>query len=80
MTTIKVTGGVHPNDAVPPEQKKHFNQQQLSRRWDISPRTLEKWRSMKIGPSYLRLCGKVCYRLEDIETFEASSLHVIGKK
>jgi hypothetical protein len=51
---------------------RHLNQIQLSRRWSISPRTLERWRWLKAGPAYLKLGGRVLYRLQDIENFEAS--------
>lgn len=51
---------------------RHLNQDQLARRWSLSPRTLERWRSMGTGPAYLRLGGRVAYRLEDVEAFEAA--------
>ncbi|HWA84095.1 MAG TPA: helix-turn-helix domain-containing protein [Fimbriimonadaceae bacterium] len=57
--------------------RRHLNQDQLARRWCLSPRTLERWRSQKSGPSYLRLGGRIVYRLEDIEAFEATGLHAI---
>lgn len=50
---------------------KHLNQIELSRRWSISPRTLERWRWLGQGPRYLKIGGRVVYRLEDIEAFEA---------
>ena len=52
---------------------KHLNQEQLARRWCISPRTLERWRWLKQGPSYLRLGGRIAYRLDDIEAYEDRS-------
>lgn len=48
----------------------HLNQTELSRRWKISPRTLERWRWLRQGPTYLKIGGRVAYRLEDIEAFE----------
>jgi predicted site-specific integrase-resolvase len=54
---------------------RHFNQEQLARRWSVSPRTLERWRSIGRGPAFLRLVGRVAYRLEDIEAFEKAGLH-----
>ena len=56
---------------------KHFNQIELSRRWSLSPRTLERWRWLKQGPHYLKVGGRVVYRLEDIELFESSGLRRI---
>jgi hypothetical protein len=54
-----------------PVTTKHLNQIELSRRWSISPRTLERWRWLGLGPRYLKIVGRVVYRLEDIEAFEA---------
>jgi predicted site-specific integrase-resolvase len=50
---------------------RHLNQIELAQRWRISPRTLERWRWLGQGPQYLKIGGRVVYRLEDIETFEA---------
>jgi len=50
---------------------KHLNQIDLSRRWSVSPRTLERWRWLKQGPAYLKIGGRVVYRLDDVEAFEA---------
>lgn len=51
----------------------HINQVQLARRWSLSPRTLERWRWRDQGPAYLKVGGRVLYRLEDIEAFERAS-------
>ena len=53
---------------------KHLNQRQLADRWDVSEASLERWRSDGIGPIFLKLQGRVLYRLEDIEAFETASL------
>lgn len=52
----------------------HFHQVELARRWKLSPRTLERWRWLGQGPSHLKIGGRVVYRLEDIESFEAASV------
>lgn len=57
---------------------KHLNQEQLARRWNISPRTLERWRWLRQGPPFLRIGGRVVYRLQDIEAYEAAQLHQGG--
>jgi hypothetical protein len=49
---------------------RHLNQVQLSRRWSISPRTLERWRWLHQGPQYLKIGGRVVYRLDDVEAYE----------
>ncbi len=53
---------------------KHLNQIELSRRWSLSPRTLERWRWLGLGPHYLKIGGRVIYTLEEIEAFEAQHL------
>jgi predicted site-specific integrase-resolvase len=53
---------------------KHMNQVELAARWKISPRTLERWRWTGEGPCYLKIGGRVVYRLEDVEAFEQSQL------
>ncbi|MEZ5762827.1 MAG: DNA-binding protein [Xanthobacteraceae bacterium] len=59
---------------------RHFNQIDLSRRWSISPRTLERWRWLKQGPRYLKIGGRVVYRLEDIEAFEKAQIKKAGQQ
>ena len=53
---------------------KHLNQVELSRRWSISPRTLERWRWLGQGPQYLKIGGRVVYCLRDIEAYEAQQI------
>jgi hypothetical protein len=53
-----------------PHDERHLNQIELARRWRISPRTLERWRWLGQGPVYLKIGGRVIYRLGDIELFE----------
>jgi hypothetical protein len=45
-----------------------------AKRWDVSEATLERWRTEGIGPKYLKLCGRVLYRLVDIEEYESACL------
>ena len=64
------------NDPIPlPRQVLHLNQIQLGRRWSLSPRTLKRWRFHGTGPSYLKVGGRVLYRIVDIEAFEAMRLN-----
>jgi hypothetical protein len=51
-----------------------FDQKALAQRWSISARTLERWRWCGTGPRYLKIGGRVLYRLEDIEAYEARQL------
>ena len=53
---------------------KHLNQRQLADRWGVSEATLERWRSEGIGPVFLKIQGRVLYRVEDVESYEAECL------
>ena len=53
---------------------RHFNQVELATRWRISPRTLERWRFTGEGPQFIKIGGRVAYRLEDIEAYEAEQI------
>ena len=61
----------------PPPSKpiRHLDQNDLARRWRISPRTLERWRWLMQGPAFLRLGGRVAYRIEDVEAYEMARRH-----
>ena len=57
-----------------PMETIHLNQKQLAARWQISEATLERWRSDGLGPQFLKLPGRVIYRMIEIESFEESCL------
>ena len=57
------------------EAVRHMTQADLSHRWKVSPRTLERWRATGKGPCWLKLCGRVVYRLADVRSFEERHLH-----
>jgi len=48
----------------------HLTPTQVAKRLCITEGTLERWRTSGIGPIYIRLPGRVRYRLEDIEAYE----------
>jgi predicted site-specific integrase-resolvase len=50
---------------------RHLNQSNLAERWCISVRTLERWRWLGVGVAYCKIGGRVVYRLEDVEAYEA---------
>lgn len=57
------------------EQRVHLSEKLLARRWGVSHRTLERWRREDRGPGYLRIGGRIVYRLGDIESYEAAQFH-----
>jgi hypothetical protein len=58
---------------------KHLNQIEVAQRWRISPRTLERWRWLNLGPRYLKIGGRVVYRIEDVEAYEAAKMQEAGQ-
>ena len=63
-----------------------MNQLELAVRWGISHRTLERWRWTGEGPKFLKVGGRVVYRLSDVEEYErsitssASSPYFLGSR
>lgn len=57
----------------------HFNQAELAFRWRISPSTLERWRFTKSGPSYLKIGGRVVYRLDFESLLRIQTVRSFGK-
>lgn len=55
------------------EEVRHLNQIQLAHRWQLSPRTLERWRSKGIGPKWFKVGSRVLYRIEDVVQHEQST-------
>jgi predicted DNA-binding transcriptional regulator AlpA len=53
----------------------HLSTRELADRWNISRRTLDRWRWAGEGPRFLKLGGRVVYRIADIEAFEAANVH-----
>lgn len=51
-----------------------WTQEQLAQHWLLSEATLERWRGEGIGPVYLKLQGRVRYRIADIIAFGDESL------
>lgn len=43
---------------------------------NLSPRTLRNWRNRGVGPVYLRIGGRVVYRVSDLDAWLAS--HAVG--
>jgi hypothetical protein len=46
----------------------------LAKRWSLTSATLSQWRWSGRGPVFLKIGGRVLYRLEDIEQFESQKL------
>ena len=46
----------------------------LADRWVCSVARLQRWRTVGEGPQYLKIVGKVLYRLKDNEAYEEACL------
>lgn len=53
-----------------------LNDQELALRLAISRKTLQKWRSLGMGPPYVKLAAKVVYRVEDINAYIQRCLRI----
>jgi uncharacterized protein YjcR len=49
---------------------RHLSQAELAERLGVSVRTIEGWRSRGKGPRYLKMEGRIAYRVGDVERFE----------
>ena len=47
-----------------------LNEIELAARWGMSPKTLQRWRTLNVGPEYLKLGKKIMYPLADVEDYE----------
>ena len=56
-------------------ETRHLNPFQLARRWGVTPKTLQNWRYKGKGPAYLKICGHIVYRQDDVEQFETNNYH-----
>jgi len=57
-------------------QLQFLRQRDLAQRWGFSPRTLEKWRWQGEGPRFVKIGGRIRYRIEDVEAWEA--IHILS--
>lgn len=49
---------------------------ELSKRWSVSKKTLQRWRTIGYGIPHLKLSRKVLYKLKDVVAFETSSMRI----
>ena len=63
-----------PLNLISDQALRHLNQIELAARWNISHRTLERWRWTGEGPRFVKLGGRVVYRLEDVEEYEREQI------
>ena len=47
-----------------------FTETDLARRWNVSIKTLQRWRSEERGPPYIKLSKAIRYPVDEIVTYE----------
>ena len=47
-----------------------LRERELAKRWDISIRSLQRWRAQSAGPPFFRIGRSFRYLLADVMTFE----------
>ncbi len=62
------------------EKSMHLTPRQLAQRWQLSEKTLERWRTQGTGPIFMKLVGRVLYPLKHIEALEAKRIRQATNK
>jgi hypothetical protein len=60
----------------PTHESFNLKETDLAWRWDMNPKTLQRWRMEGRGPSYLKLGKRVLYPLNAVIAFEKCVQHV----
>lgn len=62
------------------DDKPFLSSKELSKRWGISERTLERWRWLNEGPRFVKIGGRVRYRQPDVDDYETHHLQETLKR
>ena len=73
-STLNSMSVVAPEPHTSPRQV--LSEADLASRWDMSPKTLQRWRMEGRGPHYLKLGKRVNYPLKAVIAFENCVQHV----
>lgn len=55
-------------------QKVMINEVELAERWNLSPKTLQRWRSEGRGPRFMKMSKRVVYPMDEVLDFESQAL------
>lgn len=55
-------------------QKMMMNENEPATRWNISPKTLQRWRSEGRGPRFMKMSKRVVYPIDEVFDFESKAL------
>lgn len=65
---------LHLAEVMAETRRELLTEKMLADRWACSVARLQRWRTVGEGPQYLKIVGKVLYRLKDIEAYEEACL------
>ena len=56
----------HPSIPTPlaPAERRFLSENELANRWGLSPKTLQRWRRLGVGPLFVKFSKRVAYPLE----------------
>lgn len=57
----------------------HLTPRQLATRWQVSEKTLERWRHTGTGPGFVKIVGRILYPISDIEAMESKVSHSVRR-
>ena len=52
----------------------YMTERALAEMWGLKRNTLQKWRSLGVGPKFLKRVGRIVYRKQDIAEFEQNNI------
>lgn len=52
----------------------YMTEKELADAWEMKRNTLQKWRSIGVGPKYIKRVGRIVYRKDDIAEFERNNV------
>lgn len=52
------------------ECRTRLSEKELAEYWGIKVNTLQKWRTLGVGPVYIKIGARVIYKRESIEEYE----------
>jgi glycine/D-amino acid oxidase-like deaminating enzyme len=55
-------------------QKMMINEVVRAERWNLSPKTLQRWRSEGRGPRFMKMSRRVVYPMDEVLDFESQAL------
>lgn len=55
-------------------QRVTFSEEEFGKRWGISAKTLQRWRSEGRGPKFMKLSKRVLYPIDEVYTFESEAM------